>query len=158
MYNIFMSIHNILRWLVVFAAVLALARMFVGWLGRKDWSKRDDMLSGIFTGLLDLQLLVGLVIYFLVSPITQAALVNFSASLNASDGRFFILDHPIMMLVGVVLAHVGRALSRKATGLGKFRQAAIWFSLAVLVILVSVPWPFSIISRPWLRLGPFLLN
>ena len=72
--------------------------------------------------------------------------------------RLQILVSGLGLLVGVVLAHVGRALSRKATGLGKFRQAAIWFSLAVLVILVSVPWPFSIISRPWLRLGPFLLN
>lgn len=58
------------------------------------------------------------------------------------------------MLVAVVLAHVGRALSRRVTETqDKHRRAAIFFGLAVVALLIAIPWPFLPYGRPLLRLG-----
>jgi hypothetical protein len=159
MYSFFLSFHNILRWAVLVMLVVTVVRMFAGWLGKKEWSRRDEMLAAMLPGLLDLQLLVGGILYFFVSPLTRQALSNFSAAMADSALRFFAIDHASTMLVGVILAHVFRVLSKKSPlAAGKFRWAAIGFGLALLLILLAIPWPFSSVARPWLRLGSFLLN
>ena len=72
--------------------------------------------------------------------------------------RFFGIEHILLMLVAMILAHVGRALSRKAlSDEKKHKQAAIWYSLALLLVLVAIPWPFSTHPAPWLRLFTVVL-
>jgi hypothetical protein len=58
-----------------------------------------------------------------------------------------------MMLTAIVLITLGSAKAkRKATGLEKFRTTAIWLSIGLLLILLSIPWSFSpLIHRPLLR-------
>ena len=57
------------------------------------------------------------------------------------------------MIVAVVLAHIGRSRSKKATDdRGKFKRAAIFFGLAMLAVLLAIPWPFLAAGagRGWL--------
>lgn len=153
MYLIVLSIHNILRWLVIIFAVLALFRMYRGWLGRREWTKADDQAGMLFTIILDLQLLVGAILYFFLSPVTTAMLSGTLSSRGPSV-TFFGLEHVLVMLAAVIVAHIGRSMAKKAPdSTAKFRRAALWFSASVLMILIAIPWPFSPISRPWLRLG-----
>jgi hypothetical protein len=150
---IVLALHSIVRWLVIVFAVLALVRMFSGWAGRRIWAHADDRVGILFTSMLDLQMLLGLILYFFLSPIT-ASLLNGTGSISSPGVRFFGVEHILMMLVGVVVAHVGRSISKKApTSSGKFNRAAILYSLAVVIILLAIPWPFSPVSRPWIRLG-----
>lgn len=150
---IVLTIHSIVRWLVIIFAILALVRMFSGWVGRRSWTQADDRAGILFTSMLDLQVLVGLILYFFLSPITTS-LLNGTGSISSPGVRFFGVEHILMMLVGVVVAHVGRSISKKAPASNvKFSRAAILYSLAVVIILLAIPWPFSPISRPLIRLG-----
>jgi hypothetical protein len=155
MYNVVLVLHSLVRWIVVFAAVAAVARAFVGWLGKKDWTKLDDRLGLLFSTSLDVQLLLGLLLYIFLSPITTAAFKNFGAAMSDATMRFFTIEHILYMVVAVVLGHVGRALSKKATeATAKYRMAAILYGLATLAILFAIPWPFTAAGagRPWFRL------
>lgn len=157
MYPFLLTLHNILRWLIVITAVVALVRMYSGWLGKKAWTKADDRAGLWFTMMLDIQLLVGLLLYFVFSPTTLSFL---SGQAGMSNGlvRYFAVEHLLMMLIAVVVAHVGRSMSKKATtDAGKFKRGAIWFSIAVLLILAAIPWPFMPVSRPWFRIGNIAL-
>jgi len=61
--------------------------------------------------------------------------------------RFFAVEHIFGMVVAVIVAHVGRVLSKKAAGpRKKYRAAAIWYTFSVLVILAMIPW-----DRPLFR-------
>lgn len=155
MYDVVLSLHNILRWVVLIVAVLALIRMyFGGWGGRKAFSRADDRASLLFVTMLDIQLLVGIILYVFLSP-TTTALLNGSSSMAAPMTRFFGAEHAALMLVSVILAHVGRVQAKKAADArGKFRRTAIWFTVALVLLLAGIPWPFMPIARPWLRL-PF---
>ena len=149
MYPIVLLLHSWVRWIVAIAAVAAVARAFYGWLGKKDWAKLDDQLGLLFSTSLDVQLLLGLILYIFLSPLTQAAFQNFGAAMANSGLRFFALEHTLMMVIAVVLGHVGRALSKKAAeSVAKHRLAAILYGLATLAILLAIPW-----SRPLFRLG-----
>ncbi|MFU8771915.1 MAG: hypothetical protein ACNA8H_05790, partial [Anaerolineales bacterium] len=135
------AIHNIMRWLVILLALFALYSAYRGWIGKREW-KNSDRLSGLFfTISLDIQLLLGIVLYFFLSPLTQGALQDFGQAMAVDELRFFALEHAFIMLLAVIIAHLGNFLVKKAPeAVAKHRRAAVWFTLAVLVLLVGIPW------------------
>ena len=141
MYTGFLHLHDTLRWLLLLSLVTTLVKYLIGWLGNQPWKKTDNLMGIIFTSLMDLQLLVGLVLYFFLSPITKFAFSDFGAAMKDSELRFYAVEHFLMMLVAVVLVHIGRAKSKKAaTDAGKFKIATLFYGLALVVMLVAIPW------------------
>lgn len=141
MYTGFLHLHDTLRWLLLLSLVTTLVKYLIGWLGNQAWKKTDNLMGIIFTSLMDLQLLVGLVLYFFLSPITKFAFSDFGAAMKDTELRFYAVEHFLMMLIAVVLVHIGRAKSKKAaTDAGKFKIATLFYGLALVVMLVAIPW------------------
>jgi len=141
MYTGFLHLHNTLRWLILLSLVITLVKYASGWLGNQPWKKTDNILGIVFTSLMDLQLLTGLVLYFFLSPVTKLAMADFGAAMKDSGIRFYAVEHFSMMLIAVVLVHIGRAKSKKAkTDLAKFKTVTIFFLLALVIILAAIPW------------------
>ncbi len=141
MYEVFLMLHSLLRWLLLVSLVVTIGKYLAGWLGSQPWKKMDNTLGIIFTSLMDLQLLIGLVLYFFLSPVTKMAFSDFGAAMKDDGLRFYAVEHFSMMLIAVVLAHIGRAKSKKSqTDKGKFRTGAIFFILALALIIAAIPW------------------
>lgn len=141
MYTGFLHLHDTLRWLLLLSLVTTLVKYLIGWLGNQPWKKTDNLMGIIFTSLMDLQLLVGLVLYFFLSPITKFAFSDIGAAMKDTELRFYAVEHFLMMLIAVVLVHIGRAKSKKAaTDAGKFKIATLFYGLALVVMLVAIPW------------------
>jgi hypothetical protein len=149
MYSILVTTHSILRWLVIGAGLLAAVH---AWRASSWRSPATAPAAGVFfTVFFDVQLLVGLSLYFFLSPITTAALHRFRAAMSNDIARFWLVEHPFGMLVALVLAHVGRAKSRRAVEDQRQRRlAAIYFTLAIVIVLLAAPWPFMRYGRPLL--------
>ena len=140
--------HSLLRWIVILACLWALLRVWSGFFGRSEWTRKDQMAGLIFTSMLNLQLVLGLILYG-ISPITRSAMMNFAAAMKDSMLRFYAVEHLAGMLLAVVIAQVGYSMSKRAgTDRGKFLRAAIAYSIAALLILASIPWPFMKYGRP----------
>jgi quinol-cytochrome oxidoreductase complex cytochrome b subunit len=141
LYNVILALHNIVRWIVLITAILALVRAYLGWLQGREWSARDRQTGVYFTSAMDTQLLLGLILVF-ISPWTRALITgNFTGMMSDPTMRFFSAEHLPFMILAVVLAHIGSARARRATqATAKFRQSAIFFSLSVVVILLMIPW------------------
>lgn len=154
MYQSLLFLHSWVRWVVVILAVLTVGRALAGWLGQREWSPLDQRLSTLFMISIDIQLLLGLGLYFGLSPLTKAALQDLGAAMANSSHRFWAIEHLFMMLVAVVLIHVGQMLVKRApTTAGKYRWATLLFGAGALVLFLAIPWPFSAQARPWIRLG-----
>jgi hypothetical protein len=109
-----------------------------------------------FTMAMDLQTLFGLILYFALSPLMKAVFADFGAAMANSTLRYWSMEHIFGMVVALALAHVGRARSRKAfEAVARHKEMAIFCGLAILVILVTIPWPFMPYTpeRPWFRVG-----
>jgi uncharacterized membrane protein YphA (DoxX/SURF4 family) len=67
--------------------------------------------------------------------------------------RFFSMEHAVMMILAWLLVHMGRSMvKRTPTDAVKHKRSLIYFGLAILIILLMIPWPFRPeISRPWFR-------
>ncbi len=148
MYPFVLGLHNVLRWLILLSAIYTLALLIPGLGGRRAWGSRERVAASSFTGLMYLQLIVGLALYIGVSPYMQGILDNFGAALKNSETRFFAVAHIGGMLLAVLFAHLGNVLyTRRETDQGKYRTAALFFSLSLLCVLALIPW-----WRPLLRL------
>jgi len=141
MYPFLLHLHGGLRWLLLISLLLVLTKYLVGWLAKKPWTKTDNTLGIIFTSLMDLQLLTGLVLYFFLSPFTQAAFNDFGAAMKDSELRFYAVEHLTIMIVAVAFVHIGRSRSKKGqTDRAKFQKSLFWFGLATLFIVAGIPW------------------
>jgi uncharacterized membrane protein len=145
-HDIVLGIHNIVRWVALILGIVAFGRALAGWLGRREWTKDDRRWGMLFTTAMDIQLLLGVILYFFLSPITRQALSNFGQAMSVPDLRFFGLEHALYMVVAVIAAHVGSALSRRGDdSKRRFRIAALLYGLAVILMVAGIPW-----SRPLL--------
>ncbi|HSV85918.1 MAG TPA: hypothetical protein VLH85_05045 [Levilinea sp.] len=154
MYTLLLTLHNVTRWLVVLFALIVIVRAFSGWFGKKSWNSADNRAGLIYTIVLDVQLLLGIILYIYPGIYTHMMLSDPGAAMGNPLVRFYAVEHATVMLLAVVLAHIARSVSRHtAEALGKHRKAAIWFTISFVAILAAIPWPFmENTGRPWLRL------
>jgi hypothetical protein len=154
MYDAALHAHSWLRWIVLLVGLAAIARAIGGRSSGRPWGRADDRLGAAFVGLLDLQLLIGLVLYFALSPITKEGMRDIGGAMANTGLRFWTIEHPFGMIVAIALAHIGRTRIRKATDAARrHRTALIFFTLALIVIVITIPWPGrAIIGRPLFRM------
>lgn len=151
MYSATLLVHSWVRWAVIIAGAVALARAIAGVSGRKPWTPADDRAGFWFTMSLDIQVLIGLMLYLFLSPLTPSSMSDFGGAMKASGPRFWAVEHTFGMVAAVALAHIGRARSRKVDARRRHKVVAIFFGLALLLILASIPWPGTPNARPWVR-------
>jgi hypothetical protein len=143
MYAFLVASHNIIRWLVLISGLIAAGFALRGWLGQREWSESDRKTGLIFTIFVDIQLMVGILLYFVYSNWALKAILENGMGfvMTNSTYRFFALEHALLMLLGFVSAHLGSALPKRVNeSNGKFKRAAIWFTLSLLLIVMGIPW------------------
>lgn len=152
LYPIVLTLHSILRWLVILVVVLSIVRAINGLLFKRGWTQQDNRIGLWFTVLMDVQILLGLILYFVLSPITIAALQNFGGAMGNASVRFFAVEHVFLMIIALAVAHMGRSFIRKAaTAPEKHRRTIIWYGLSIVLVLAAIPWPFISAGRPLFR-------
>ncbi len=91
------------------------------------------------------QLLIGVALYFVFSPITRYFMENGAA--GNEQMSFFGVWHAIVMVLAIVAMTIGGSVAKRATSdTGKFKSITIWFSIALVMILMAIPW-----FRPFFR-------
>jgi hypothetical protein len=151
MYTTVLVLHSWLRWGVIIAGALAVGSTLMPRTSTSPGSASSpgggaadpaDRWGLIFMITLDLQMLLGLLLYFALSPVTAAIFNDFGGAMKDPVARFWAVEHVGTMMLAVVLAHVGRVLGRKAmTPASKRTRLLICFGLSLLAILGGTPWP-----------------
>jgi len=131
MYNGMLHAHSGFRWLVIIFLVIAILKSFAGWFGKKEYNKGDNMIALMLLSVTHLQLIFGIVMYF-ISP----KVMSMGAAMKDPTLRFWTLEHGSTMLIAIVLITLGRVLSKKAaTSELKFKKGALYFTAALVLIL-----------------------
>ena len=75
-----------------------------------------------------------------------------SAVMKDPGLRFFAVEHLAGMLIAIILIHIGKTQGKKPIGdKAKHRRTMIFYLVALLIILASIPWPFRDLfaTRGW---------
>jgi hypothetical protein len=152
MYHFVLVLHSWIRWLVLLSLIYALYRSYRGWLYGKKFLAFDNTIRQTTSAIAQLQMVLGVWLY-LISPVIHYFLHFYKDAVHQRQIRFFGMEHSAMMVVAVTLIIFGAATARrKIEDRLKFKTMAIWFSIALLVLLINIPWPFSpFAGRPLFR-------
>ncbi|MFM2225017.1 MAG: hypothetical protein RJA07_1219 [Bacteroidota bacterium] len=140
--NAILVFHSLLRWVILLLAAAALYRSYIGWRNKKEYNKQDNLTSLFFMIAVDIQLLMGLIMYFVTSDMVRAFRANMATAMHESSQRFWVVEHFFGMLVGIAFIHIGRIASKKATtDEAKHKKQFIFFLIGLIIILATIPWP-----------------
>jgi hypothetical protein len=149
-YTVMLHAHSVGRWIVLLLLLFAIINSLLA--GKRPFIKSDNRLGLLLTISADLMLLIGIYLYF-ASDRAGYAIIRSAESMGAlmrnPTARFFAVEHMVGMLIAIVLIHIGKAQARKPIGdKAKHRRTMIFYFIALLIILITIPWPFRAIV-PW---------
>lgn len=141
MYSTVYFIHSWWAYLVVLVLIIASINALVGFFSRREYGANDFRIS-LFTLIVShIQLLIGIVLYF-VAPYFQALVSGGMGDvMRDSTLRLYLVEHPLMMLISVILVTVGYSKhKKKLTSKPKFKLLAIFYTLALIFMLSRIPY------------------
>ena len=149
--NTLLVLHDLLRWLILIFGFWAVISAMSGLASNRSFTAADSKSNFFFMLSMDIQLLIGLILYFTHGWFDS--LKHFSESMKTPMVRFFTIEHEVMMIIAWILVHAGKTSVKKAaTPRAKFKKALIFFGIALLLMLIAIPWPFrEAVARPWFR-------
>jgi len=149
MYIGLLHLHSALRYVVVILLVVAILKAFAGWFGNKSYTEGDRKLA-LFTMIsVHLQLVIGLILYF-ISPVVQSALADMGAAMKDTELRFWAVEHIATNIIGIILITIGYSTAKRAsTDKAKFTRTAIFYLIGFILIMSAIPWPWSRVDRGW---------
>jgi hypothetical protein len=149
MYQALLDTHSLLRWVILIFLLLSIFRQMTA--GNQPFDGRDKgfglplLIATHLTAVIGIyQWAVGdLGLNFIQTS-------GMGAVMKDSVMRFWAVEHPLMMLIGAILVTIGYGQRKtKHTTRVQRRRTLIYYVLALIVILMAVPWPFrEVIGRP----------
>jgi hypothetical protein len=146
LYTAMLHVHSVGRWIVLLLLVFAILNSLIA--GGRPFIKSDNRLGLLLTIFADIMLLVGIYLWFAGSwGYRQIQDHGMNVVMKNPTLRFYAIEHMAGMLIAIILIHVGKAQARRPIGdRAKHRRTLIFYFLALLIILVSIPWPFRVAS------------
>lgn len=144
------KLHSFLRWALLLLMVVSIVKAAMSLSGKNPYTPSDRKRT-LFTMIAaHLQLVLGVILY-MTSTVVQAGRSNMAAAMKDTALRYWTVEHISMMIIAIVLITIGNIRSKKMdTDAGIYKQVLIWFGLALLVLMVAMPWPFRAeIGRGW---------
>lgn len=142
-------LHNFLRWVVLLLLIVAIVRHLTGMTGKKPFTNGDKKVDLFLMISTHIQFLIGIILWFIGDFGFNLAANGMGEAMKNPVSRFWVVEHPLGMLIAVALITVGRGVVKKNIPDPSKHKKAFWFFLiALIIILASVPWPGREVARP----------
>lgn len=141
MYETIQFIHSWWAYLVLLVLIISVILSLVGLTSKKDYGATDFRLA-LFTLIVShIQLLIGIVLYFVAPWFKAFGEVGMGGVMKDSTLRLYLVEHPLIMIISVILITVGYSKhKKKLTSKPKFKTLSIFYTLALIFMLSRIPW------------------
>jgi hypothetical protein len=150
MYTGLLHLHSFLRWIIILLLLIVVFRSLTA--GNRPFNQTDRK-TGLFAMIAcDIEMLTGLYQWFAGPVYGLKAFMNSGMKAIMSDKalRFFSVEHMAGMIIAIILVHIGKSYAKKnLPDPVKHKRTLVFFGLALLIILISIPWPFRQVARGW---------
>ena len=145
MFNGLLHAHSGLRWILLALIIGSIFNAFSKWKSNAEITTLANKLSLYTMITAHIQLLIGFYLYFVSSRVKLSGL-----DMGHSADRFFTVEHIFGMLIAIALITIGRISSKKmTTNALKHKKVFMMFLFALLIIFITIPWPFRGFGNAW---------
>ncbi len=141
MYDTIKFLHSYWAYLVLLVLIIATVNALVKFFGNKEFQAFDFRVS-LFTLITShIQLLLGLIFFFVSDYMALISDMGMGSIMRNDDLRSKIIEHPFAMIIAVVLITIGYSKhKKKLTSKPKFKLLAIFYTIALALVLYMIPW------------------
>jgi len=123
-------IHQLLPYVFYLALIISIVKAYMG----KFTNPKKDNLLTVTLILAHTQLLLG--IYLMIDFISKAGI-----HMGESANRFIAVEHPLMMIMGIILITIGKVKAKKIEDIAKANKTIFnYFTIALVLISLCTPW------------------
>lgn len=141
MYETVQFIHSYWAYLVLIVLIIASINAIVGYVSNKEYGATNFRIA-LFTLIAShIQLLIGIVLYFVSPHFSKFSAIGMGGVMKDSISRLYLVEHPLIMIIAIVLITMGYSKHKgKLTSKPKFKLLAIFYSIALILMLSRIPW------------------
>ncbi len=119
--SMLMRVHGDIRWLVAIVAAAVVIKFLIGWLGKKQYAPLDKTLLLVYTILMDINVLLGLILLFFAGGFSGAR-----------------LEHATTMVLAAIAAHMTAVWRKSTDSPTKYRNQLLMVALSLLLVVMGV--------------------
>ncbi len=142
MYTAVQHIHSYWAYLVLLLILVNVLNSLFGLIGKRNFSGKDFKISLFTLIATHIQLLLGIILFFLSPKVMWFnENVDVSAIMSNDQLRLFNVEHPLTMIIAVVLITIGHSRAKKKiVPSSQFTNLFVFDLIALILILAMIPW------------------
>ena len=141
MYSILKNIHSYWAYLVLLVLILCIFNAITGKINGKDFESRDLRLSLFGLIFSHLQLLIGLILYFVSPWFDQWSNLGMGGVMKDAQTRLFLVEHPFTNILAIALITIGWSVQKQQSDPSKkFLRIALFYGLGLFLLMSRIPW------------------
>ena len=134
-------LHSGWAYITLIILIVAVVNAIIGLTANKEFKDKDLRISLFTLIVTHIQLLIGVLAFFTTSQFTFLKDKGMGAAMKEPEIRLVIMEHPLMMILAVVLITMGFSKHKsKTTDSAKFKTISIFYGVALLFVLSRIPW------------------
>ncbi len=134
-------LHSGWAYITLIILIFAVVNALIGLTSKKEFKEKDLRVSLFTLIVAHLQLIIGFIAYFLSAQFAYVLDNGMGAAMKEPDIRLFIVEHPLMMILAIIVITVGFSKHKKqTTDNGKFKTIALYYGIALIFVLSRIPW------------------
>jgi heme A synthase len=134
-------IHSYWAYVVLIVLLFTIINAFMGLRAKKGFGDKDLRISLFALIASHIQLILGIIAYFTSTFFEAFKTLGMGEIMKTSELRKPLIEHPLMILIAIALITVGFSKhKKKTTNNAKFKTIAIFYTIALVLILGMIPW------------------
>lgn len=134
-------LHSGWAYITLIILIVAVVNAVIGLTSKKEFKDKDLRISLFTLIIAHLQLIIGFIAYFVSAQFAYVLDNGMGASMKEPEIRLFVIEHPLMMILAIVLITMGFSKHKKqTTDKGKFKTVALYYGIALVFVLSRIPW------------------
>jgi hypothetical protein len=134
-------LHSGWAYITLIILIFAVVNAVIGLTSKKEFKDKDLRISLFTLIIAHLQLIIGFIAYFVSAQFAYVLDNGMGAAMKQPEIRLFVIEHPLMMILAIVLITMGFSKHKKqTTDKGKFKTVALYYGIALVFVLSRIPW------------------
>ncbi len=134
-------LHSFWAILTLLMLVITVVNAIISLTSNKGFGEKDLRIPLFTLIVTHIQLILGLIVLFGSAHFIFFKDNGMGAVMKNAEARLFIIEHPLIMIIAAVILTIGfKKLKNKATDKGLFKTIAVYYGIALLLVLSRIPW------------------